>query len=99
MGAELHTAEIGSFAQRAGIDLVGAEHDPPAPAEAGTLAARFGLTGRENQVLELLARGLTNGEIARELFISTKTASVHVSAILHKLGVTSRVQAAAIAQR
>jgi DNA-binding NarL/FixJ family response regulator len=50
-------------------------------------------------VLALLADGRTNGEIAAELFISTKTASAHVSNILRKLGVTNRVEAAAIALR
>ena len=50
-------------------------------------------------MLALLADGRTNGEIAAELFISTKTASVHVSSILRKLGVSNRVEAAAIALR
>ena len=49
-------------------------------------------------MLDLLARGRTNGQIAAELFISTKTASVHVSNILRKLGVTNRIEAAHIAQ-
>jgi DNA-binding CsgD family transcriptional regulator len=52
------------------------------------------LTAREHQVLELIADGLSNKEIADRLFISAKTASVHVSAILRKLGVTTRTQAA-----
>ncbi|MPZ86256.1 MAG: hypothetical protein GEV28_40155 [Actinophytocola sp.] len=59
----------------------------------------LGLTAREAEVLDLLGRGLTNPEIAGELFISTKTASVHVSNILRKLGLKSRIQAAALAQR
>ncbi len=57
------------------------------------------LTAREADVLRLVASGRTNGEIARELVISTKTASVHVSHILSKLGVRSRTEAAAIALR
>jgi DNA-binding NarL/FixJ family response regulator len=61
--------------------------------------ARDELTARERQVLELIAEGLSNREIGQRLFISTKTASVHVSAILRKLGATSRTQAAVIAQR
>lgn len=45
-------------------------------------------------MLALVAEGLTNGQIGRALFISTKTASVHVSAILRKLGVATRTEAA-----
>jgi DNA-binding CsgD family transcriptional regulator len=50
-------------------------------------------------VLALVARGLTNREIADALIISAKTASVHVSHILHKLDAPNRREAAAIAQR
>ncbi|WP_143220629.1 response regulator transcription factor, partial [Actinomadura sp. CNU-125] len=57
------------------------------------------LTAREREVLKLVAEGRNNREIAGELFISPKTASVHVSNILAKLDVTSRTQAAAIALR
>lgn len=53
-----------------------------------------GLTPRELEVLRLVARGRSNGEIGRELVVSTKTASVHVSNILAKLGLTSRTEAA-----
>jgi DNA-binding CsgD family transcriptional regulator/tetratricopeptide (TPR) repeat protein len=60
--------------------------------------ARSTLTGREEEVLALVAAGRTNGEIGRALFISTKTASVHVSNILAKLGATSRGEAVAIAR-
>jgi class 3 adenylate cyclase/tetratricopeptide (TPR) repeat protein len=60
---------------------------------------RFGLSGRELEVLALVAEGRTNGEIARLLFISPKTASVHVSHILDKLGVANRVEAAMVAAR
>ena len=52
------------------------------------------LTRREQQVLELVAEGLSNGQIGQRLFISTKTVSVHVSAILRKLGVGTRTEAA-----
>jgi DNA-binding CsgD family transcriptional regulator len=57
------------------------------------------LTGREREVLRLLARGMSNREIGTELFITPKTASVHVSNILGKLGAASRTEAAAIAHR
>jgi DNA-binding CsgD family transcriptional regulator len=61
--------------------------------------ARFGLTAREREVLALVAAGRSNREIANTLYISVKTASVHVTNILRKLGVTNRVQAAAIVHR
>lgn len=57
------------------------------------------LSPRERQVLELVARGLDNNEIAAELFISPRTAKNHVSSILAKLGVTNRIQAAVYASR
>ncbi|HUC31985.1 MAG TPA: response regulator transcription factor, partial [Ilumatobacteraceae bacterium] len=66
---------------------------PPAQVDS------FGLTSREREILTLVAAGLSNGEIGSRLFISTKTASVHVSNILRKLGVSNRVEAAIAAQR
>ena len=57
------------------------------------------LTSRETEVLALLAEGRTNRQLARELYISEKTVSVHVSNILAKLGVRSRTEAAAVARR
>jgi DNA-binding NarL/FixJ family response regulator len=62
-------------------------------------ADRLGLTPREADVLALVAIGRTNRQIGEELYVSDKTASVHVSNILRKLGVNSRVDAAAVAQR
>lgn len=61
--------------------------------------ARWGLTPRETEVLALLAEGRTNGQIAAALFIARKTASVHVSHILAKLGARTRTEAAAMALR
>jgi DNA-binding CsgD family transcriptional regulator len=63
----------------------------------GQVSPLAGLTAREHEVLRLLASGRTNREIAAELFIAPKTASVHVSNILGKLGAASRTEAAAIA--
>jgi DNA-binding CsgD family transcriptional regulator len=64
-----------------------------------TAANPAGLTGRQVEVLGLLAGGLTDAEIAARLSLSTRTVSHHVSAVLAKLGVTSRHQAAAAARR
>jgi DNA-binding CsgD family transcriptional regulator len=71
----------------------------PATSRPADELARFGLTDREREVLRLVAAGRSNPEIARELFISAKTASVHVSNILAKLGVSGRVEAATVAHR
>ncbi|WP_281289248.1 helix-turn-helix transcriptional regulator [Terrabacter aerolatus] len=57
------------------------------------------LTPRELEVLALLAEGLTNGQIGKQLYISTKTVSVHVSNLLAKLGASGRTEAAAVARR
>jgi DNA-binding NarL/FixJ family response regulator len=70
-----------------------ADPDPPL---AGTLAA---LTAREREILTLITAGATNREIAGTLVISPKTASVHVSNILRKLGAASRTEAARIGHR
>jgi DNA-binding CsgD family transcriptional regulator/tetratricopeptide (TPR) repeat protein len=62
-------------------------------------SASVPLTAREREILALVAQGRSNGEIGRQLFISTKTVSVHVSNILAKLGAAGRTEAAAIARR
>jgi DNA-binding NarL/FixJ family response regulator len=69
------------------------------PAGPPSRAASLGLTRRETEVLALVAAGRTNRQIGRELFITEKTASVHVSRILTKLGVAGRGEAAAVAHR
>jgi DNA-binding NarL/FixJ family response regulator len=57
------------------------------------------LTGREREVLALVAEGLTNREIGKRLFISEKTASVHLSNVMSKLNVASRTEAVTVAHR
>jgi DNA-binding NarL/FixJ family response regulator len=69
---------------------------PSSNGSQGDSAAQA-LTGREREVLMLLARGLTQAEIARELFISPKTVAGHIQRVLTKLGVHSRAQAVALA--
>jgi DNA-binding CsgD family transcriptional regulator len=69
----------------------------PERRSGGQVSPLAGLTAREHEVLRLLAAGRSNREIAAELFIAPKTASVHVSNILSKLGAASRTEAAAIA--
>lgn len=64
-----------------------------------SLAMDTPLTGREVQVLQLLAKGLPQGAIAKELFISPKTVGTHIQRIIAKLGVHSRTEAVAIAYR
>ena len=87
---------IHALADRARIPLDAAASAEAEPSEA---AVPYGLTEREVLVLRLLVAGRSNGEIGAELFISRKTASVHVSNILRKLGVSNRAQAAALAER
>ena len=70
-----------------------------APRRSTVGAGSTELTPREREVAALLAEGLTNGELATRLYISPKTASVHVSNILAKLGMTSRAEIAAYAVR
>ncbi|MEA2341455.1 MAG: hypothetical protein QOG11_1532 [Solirubrobacteraceae bacterium] len=101
MGAAPLVEEARSLGRRARLDV-----EPAPEREAATVATeeddeleRLGLTAREREVLLLVADGRSNGQIADELVISRKTASVHVSNILAKLGVATRVEAAALAHR
>jgi DNA-binding CsgD family transcriptional regulator/tetratricopeptide (TPR) repeat protein len=71
----------------------------PAPADPRAAAMALGLSTREVEVLELVVAGMSNGEIADRLFITRKTAAVHVTHILDKLGVANRVGAAMIGAR
>jgi DNA-binding CsgD family transcriptional regulator/tetratricopeptide (TPR) repeat protein len=97
LGAAPLEEAICSLARRARIELGEPEH-VEVPAATGP-AATFGLTAREVEVLALVAEGRTNRQIATTLFITEKTAGHHVSNVLAKLGVASRVEAAALAHR
>ena len=77
------------------VDLSQVTIAPPVSARHG----RFELTPREQEVLALVAEGLSDGDIAERLVISKKTASVHVANIKSKLGASSRVEVATIAVR
>jgi DNA-binding CsgD family transcriptional regulator len=92
-------AEIRKLAERARIPLQTPSPTHRKAAAPAGMPAPYGLTGRELAVLRLVAAGRSNTQIGAELFISRATASVHVTSILRKLGVTSRVQAAALAER
>ncbi len=103
VGAEPLRRDVDDLARRARLDLAAgaaASDTPPSP-ERPTSAAGdpYGLSPREREVLAFLVDGRTNREIGATLFISEKTASVHVTHILDKLGVTSRGAAAALAAR
>jgi DNA-binding CsgD family transcriptional regulator len=93
LGARPLLEHIRAFASRARLELDRGR----APAAGAQALERLELTARELEVMALLAAGRTNREIAAELVISEKTASVHVSHILAKLGVRNRVEAAALA--
>jgi len=92
MGAAPLLARIDELAQRARLDLA------PAAAPTAAPAADLGLIPREVEVLTHLVVGRTDQEIGDALFISKKTASVHVSNLLRKLNVANRVEAAKVGQ-
>ncbi len=103
VGAGWLDGELVALAGRGRLEVAsGADGDGAAHRGATAEAAfedPFGLTERERQVLALVAEGATNRQIGAALFMAEKTASVHVSRILAKLGVQSRTQAAAVAHR
>jgi DNA-binding CsgD family transcriptional regulator len=100
LGARWLEDELVALAQRARLELGEAAGELSRPDSNGDSGEDpFGLTARERQVLALVAEGATNRQIGAALFMAEKTASVHVSRILSKLGVRSRTQAAAVAHR
>ncbi|MBT2487573.1 AAA family ATPase [Streptomyces sp. ISL-96] len=97
LGARPLAESVALLAQRARLSLE--TRAPDVPVLTASPAASLGLTPREQDVLRLVAAGRSNRQIAEELYISPKTASVHVSNILAKLGVSGRGEAAALAHR
>ena len=99
LGAAPLRREIELLAQRGRLRLQEQVDKVTEPGAQYSPAASLGLTRREAEVLALVAAGRTNRQIGEALFITPKTASVHVSRILAKLGVAGRGEAAAVAHR
>lgn len=107
LGSNWLESELAGLVGRARLDVAQPVADGRADGTDGAQALDgesdeddvFGLTPRERQVLALLAEGATNRQIGNALYMAEKTASVHVSRILSKLGVRTRTQAAAVAHR
>ncbi len=109
LGARPMLTEVEALARRARVPLerpivaqpaVAPETGSSEPVPGGSAALRrAGLSDREIEVLRLVAAGWSNGQIAERLFIARKTAGVHVTHILDKLGVANRVEAAMVAAR
>ncbi|MER5558420.1 AAA family ATPase [Streptomyces sp. NPDC058961] len=97
VGARPLREQLELLARRARVSLTAP--DPAGAEEPADPVEALGLTSRERDVLRLVAAGHSNRQIAEELYISPKTASVHVSNILAKLGVSGRGEAAALAHR
>jgi DNA-binding CsgD family transcriptional regulator/tetratricopeptide (TPR) repeat protein len=98
VGAAGLCSNIARFSQRARLDL---SFDDATPVDSvrQRVADELGLTDRQVEVLDQLARGRSDGQIADALFISKKTVSVHVSSVLRKLDVGNRIAAGDIGQR
>jgi DNA-binding NarL/FixJ family response regulator len=99
LGAGPLRREIELLAQRGRLRLEEPVDTTAARTARSSAATALGLTQREAEVLALVAEGRTNRQIGQALFITPKTASLHVSRILAKLGVAGRGEAAAVAHR
>jgi DNA-binding CsgD family transcriptional regulator len=96
--AREHADPARETAHRLGAQPLLAELRAAGAAPQRTGAEPGALTPREHEILALVAQGRSNGEIAKQLYISAKTVSVHVSNILAKLGAAGRTEAAALAR-
>jgi DNA-binding CsgD family transcriptional regulator len=99
LGSNWLSGEVTALGERGRLGLGTKPSDGTGAVPDGETEDPFGLTPRERQVLALVAQGATNRQIGAALFMAEKTASVHVSRILAKLGVSGRTEAAAIAYR
>jgi DNA-binding CsgD family transcriptional regulator/tetratricopeptide (TPR) repeat protein len=99
LGAGPLRREVELLAQRGRLRLEEPKDRTTSPEAPPSPAASLGLTRREVEVLALVAEGRTNRQIGQALYITPRTAGVHVSRILAKLGVTGRGEAAAVAHR
>lgn len=93
--AVLAVAEGSFLLSEAATQALRTSWSAPVPRPA-TLGVEVGLSDREREVMDLVARGLTNGETARELFLTEKTVKNHINRIFAKLGVRSRAEAVAL---
>jgi ATP/maltotriose-dependent transcriptional regulator MalT len=98
-GAGWLDGELVALAGRGRLDVPSGDGSADGEPRVVSSEDPFGLTERERQVLAMVAEGATNRQIGAALYMAEKTASVHVSRILAKLGVQSRTQAAAVAHR
>jgi len=87
MGAEPLVAAVEAFGRRARLEL------------PGSRVVIGVLTDREEEVLRLVAKGLTNRQVGERLYISAKTVSVHMSNVLGKLGASGRAEAVSVAHQ
>jgi len=98
LGATILLDDIRNLGRHSRISVRDHNSEPP-PESTTRDGANLDLTARELDVLRLLVEGLSNGDIGKELFITTKTASTHVSNILRKMDASNRVEAATLAHR